>query len=406
MCWKRGGEDNCLETNDGCDDLGAPCSVLFDGSIDNSTGEQNDDGPTVIPIIPIEEICKAESIKMYGKETCQDACEAFVCCFQEGGENCKAEKDCDGFAAPCAILFNSTEKPQVDPGMQAAPIREACDPASIEMYGLETCQDMCDAFQCCFEEGGDGCGDAVDCTGMGAPCAILYNIEEETVTETPFSGNGDMQEAPIKEACQSESIEMYGKEPCLELCAAFECCFQSGDDNCADTNDCKMGAPCSIFYGDLPLVVNLPPFSGEGMQEAPIREACDQGSIEMYGRGTCEDLCYAFECCFQDGEGNCGDQLDCDGMGAPCSVIYGELPQAPATPSGGGPPSVGGMQAAPIKEACSPESIEMYTDEMCKEFCMAFECCFKEGDENCEATNDCEFGAPCNVIYGTGFADN
>jgi len=303
------------------------------GDYEDISGDHSDDIPEIEIVPPpfnLVELCDWDSIVLEdGLAVCEMTCQQASCCQpSSGSKNCFSESSdiCLQYTACYAVI---TE--------QYGPAIGSTDQSSTDFKLGEI-----------FGESGVG---------------LYYGYFNSTVNQT-----SDASEVPTLE--NENGTSLYDNVPptlsevcnrsdlteCSDLCEQGRCCFEP-DNDCGfnEGQNCYGYEPCGVLdsFDDVWNLANLGANYGETaitnatggslyyddifapvsggtvdaiMMAAPIKEACSPENISQLGIQTCEDMCMAFQCCFEEGASNCRDINDCEGMGAPCTIIYGEMP--------------------------------------------------------------------------------
>jgi hypothetical protein len=331
------------------------------------------------PPFDLVEICSSTSLQTEdGLAECEMACGQASCCRPDSGiHNCFTDNSdlCLDYT-PCYSVLNEDFGPA--PGSTAASdssgvsldqnkfasetLAETCNASD-----LAECSELCERGRCCFEPFVECHFDEDEQCEKFEPCAVLDEFDDVwnlvnlgagailqndeggiSLVETSLD-RSKLVPSNLDEICNERDLS-----ECMESCDKGRCCFEAVTQCAFDKNDvCDGFRPCAVLdifddEWDLatlgasngggtagPNDVRSPPAVG-GMMGAPVADSCREEFIAKRGTQTCEEMCYAFECCFVEGPDNCIDSNDCEGMGAPCAIIYGEGGEEPPKPFRGG----------------------------------------------------------------------
>jgi len=222
-----------------------------------------------------------------GQETsddCINTCEDFDCCDPTLQNSCFLWNP-DG-------CFNYKRCHATSSGIEIPPsdLADICTPAAVAA-DRGACETACAPTACCWESDVTcydkiyTCLDYSPCQNLRADSRVpAATIEVEKSCDTAVTGSVTQRSA------------------CEEACEPAECCWDSGDDGCLETDflSCLTYNPCKkLYFPIIATTVRLPP--------ATIPEDCSVSLINSGSTEKCKTSCSAGTCCF-DAEGSCFNQ--------------------------------------------------------------------------------------------------
>ena len=280
-------------------------------------------------------------------------------------------------------------------------LKDLCAPVALELGDTSQCEKACHPASCCWSDDMDGSCLEVNeeiCIGYSYCKNLLYHFEKAGI-QPSWSKTIQLPSPSIHRSCALDDNGIFKTESeCLSICQPSSCCFElSKKLNCVEGNEdaCQEYA---AFCSNLPREGFLADYDGS-IPPAPntLTFVCSVQSIQESNDNydMCTTFCKPALCCIGLGNiANCADpehEKQCEEYSPHCKHVW---PDVTANR-----PEINSNYVkkfdvpSPIVALCSEEkrTWDANGNNFCLDACKFGECCWADGDENCEN----EYGSIC-----------